>query len=157
MTFEIEYQLVGTGWASCKLVESDSSCEITASYLSDALHNLVLAACAVCSGFKRISFSFDEEPGEFRWVFNSPSMNEIEVEILSFEKLWGDEPDSGGKSIFKARMRRKIFAQAVYQAAKSILDEYGEAGYLEKWSDHPFPSQQLLELSRLIETSRAIL
>ena len=128
-----------------------SSCDVTASYLSDALRNLVLAAAAVQSGFLRLTFRFDEEPGEYRWVIRSPRPNEIELEILSFHELWGVQPDSEGKCLFKTRCLPETFAKAVAAAAHSVLEEHGEAGYLDRWSEHPFPSVQLSELNRLIK------
>jgi len=33
---EITYQLVGTGWAECRVADKDRSVTVTASYLSDA-------------------------------------------------------------------------------------------------------------------------
>jgi hypothetical protein len=151
MTLKIEYRLVGTGWAKCNISSSDSSCGITASYLGNALQDLVLAACAVSAGFKKVTFSFDEEPGEYRWVIHSPRMNEIEIEILSFDQLWGDASDAEGKRIFKTTVRPGVFAKAVHKAAKSIFDEFGEIAYLKKWSQHPFPTELFLELSRMVE------
>jgi hypothetical protein len=151
MSLSITYRLTGTGWATCTLSDGNSSCELTASYLSDALRSLVLSATAVLSGFMRVSFRFDEEPGEYRWVISSPRLNEIELEILAFEELWGDRPDSEGKSLFKTRCLPETFAKAVARAAQSILEEHGEAGYLERWSDHPFPIAQFEELNRLLK------
>jgi hypothetical protein len=148
----IEYRLDGTGWSECTLINGEEKCELTASYLSDALRNLVLAATAVASGFTRVSFGFDEEPGEYRWVISSPRLNEIELEILSFDELWGGKPDPEGKSLFKARCLPEDFAVAVavQAAAHGVLERYGDAGYMKLWHEHPFPSAQLAELDRLL-------
>jgi len=153
MTFAIGYRLVGTGWAACDVSNGQSSCHITASYLSDALGQLVLAATAVAAGFRCVTFNFDEEPGEYRWVITSPGLNEIEVEILSFDELYGDQPDSEGRSVFKARCPSETFAKAVQAAALQVLDTHGEAEYLERWMDYPFPTAQLAELTRLITSN----
>jgi hypothetical protein len=146
----IEYRLDGTGWSECTLANGDDKCELTASYLSDALRNLVLAGTAVASGFTRVSFGFDEEPGEYRWVITSPRLNEVELEILSFDELWGGKPDAEGKSLFKARCLPEDFAAAVQAAAHGVLERYGEAGYMRLWHEHPFTSAQLAELDRLL-------
>jgi len=150
MLLNIEYRLTGTGWASCKLVSEDSSCLISASYLSDSLYKLVLSAISVCVGVNRISFGFDEEPGEFRWVIKHVEINEIEIQIRSFKELWSGKPDEDGEVLFQTRCRPITFAKLVHATAKVILDDIGETGYLEKWAEHPFPSMQFLELSRLI-------
>jgi hypothetical protein len=149
----IEYRLDGTGWSECTLTNGEDKCELTASYLSDALRNLVLAATTVASGFTRVSFGFDEEPGEYRWVISSPRLNEIELEILYFHELWGGKPDAEGKSLFKTRCLPEDFAAAVQTAARGVLERYGEAGYIELWHEHPFPSAQLAELDRLLARS----
>ena len=154
MTLTIDYRITGTGWAQCALTDGDARCELTASYLSDALRNLVLGATAVVSGFRRVSFCFDEEPGEYRWVINSPRLNEVELEILDFDQLWGDRPDSEGRSLFKTRCLPDDFAKAVQATAHRILEHHGEAGYLELWHEHPFPTAQLAELDRLLSEKK---
>jgi hypothetical protein len=156
MAFALSYHLTGTGWAECVLSDGQVSCRITASYLSDALRDLVLAATAVISGFSRVSFRFDEEPGEYRWVISSPRLNEIELEILGFDELWGDRPDSEGRSLFRVRCLPETFAKAVQAAAAQLFEEYGEAGYLERWAEHPFPSSLLAELTRLIKEQERV-
>jgi hypothetical protein len=152
MPLNIEYSLSGSGWAECKLSDGSSSCELTASYLSDALQRLVVAATAVISGFRCVSFSFDEEPGEYRWVIHTPRLNEIELEILEFDELWGEKPDSEGVSLFKTRCLPETFAKAVASAAQSVLDANGEEGYQDRWSEHPFPKAQLCELISIVKS-----
>jgi len=147
----IEYRLDGTGWSECTLANGESKCELTASYLSDALRNLVVAATAIASGFNRVSFGFDEEPGEYRWVLTSPRLNEVEVEILAFDELWGGRPDAEGRSLFKSRCLPEEFAKAVQVAAHRVLEQHGEAGYMTLWHEHPFPSAQLAELDRVLK------
>ena len=153
MNLSVTFRLTGTGWAECHLKDEHSECTVTASYLSDALRNLVLAATAVVSGFRNVTFSFDEEPGEFRWVISTPRLNEIELQILEFRELWNERPDSAGILRFRTRCLPGIFAEAVHRAAGDVLSAIGERGYAEKWAEHPFPLAQLQELGRLLEVS----
>ncbi|MCJ0763512.1 hypothetical protein [Variovorax terrae] len=147
MSLNINYRLTGVGWAECTLSDDQSTCTVTASYLSDALHNLVLAAHALLSRFTKLSFSFDEEPGEYQWVITSPRLNEIELQILSLGELWGDRPDSEGRRLFRTVCTPETFATAVHTAAAAVLAEHGESGYYEKWSEYPFPIAQFEQLS----------
>ena len=147
MSLSITYRLVGTGWAECFVSDDHQKCEITASYLSDALGNLVLAAYAALSGFREVSFGFDEEPGEYRWVLEATDVNEIQIRLLCFDELWGNKPNTEGKVLFCTKCRPVVFARAVHRAATAVLQEHGETGYLEKWSEHPFPTRQLALLS----------
>src|SRR5690606_4219400 len=125
MPLAIDYDLVGTGWATCTISDGETSCKLTASYLSDALHSLLVAAVAVSRQFRSVTFGFDEEPGEYRWVITSPRLNEIQLEILGFTKLWGDEPDAQGKVLFSTVCLPETFARAVHWAAQKVLAKYG--------------------------------
>jgi hypothetical protein len=151
MRIQIDYLLTGSGWAECKVSSDEQTCLLSASYLSDALNRLVLAANAVMAGFSDLTFCFDEEPGEFRWVITSPRLNEIEIEILGFDELWGGKPDTEGNSLYKSRCRPIMFARAVEDAATRVLEMHGESGYQAIWVEHAFPMAQYVELQKAIE------
>jgi hypothetical protein len=155
MRLSIDYKLTGLGWAECIVADESRSCTVSASYLSDALRSLVLAATAVASGFRAVTFRFDEEPGEYRWVIRSPRLNEVELSILEFPQLWGDRPDEEGQEIFQTKCLPLTFAEAVLAAAKNLRESLGESGYAEKWAEHPFPVSQLQELERLLTQGEA--
>ena len=156
MKLNVIFRLSGVGWADCLLTDEISSCTVTASYTSDALRHLVLAATAVLSGFRSMRFSFEEEPGEYRWVVSSPRFNEVEIAILAFPNLWADQPDAEGALRFRTTCRPRVFADAVNRAATGLLAEVGEHGYAEQWPGYSFPSLQLEELQRLLAIDREI-
>lgn len=147
MHIHIDYRLTGSGWAECTVSSDERNCVLTASYLSDALRNLVLAANGVLANFSALTFSFDEEPGEFRWVITAIRLNEIQVEVLWFPETWGGRPNSEGTSVYVSVCRPLVFAKAVADAAKQVLDIYGEKGYRDKWDEHLFPMGQYIELT----------
>ncbi len=128
VSLSIEYRLVGSGWAECRIVTTGGEYTvITASYLSDALGNLILAAVGVLVGFTRLSFGFDEEPGEYRWVIRTTGDNDLVVEVLSFDESWSNKPDSEGKPLLRIECSRLQFARAVAQAANSSITAEAEA------------------------------
>ena len=86
---EFEYRLVGTGWSEARFAVGDRWVGLTASYLEDALGDLLI---------------FDESR-DFR-----------------------------------------AFVRAIAAGARRVLEVHGEAGYREKWVDHPFPTEHLLAL-----------
>jgi len=152
MSLVIDYKLTGSGWAECTIADSEQSCTVTASYLSDAFGDLVLSAVALLHWFNALSFSFEEEPGEFRWVFSSKSNNEVELKILDcYDRERGWSPDDECKLLFQTVCSRETFSRAVLNAARNLLDEHGEAGYFEKWVEYRFPTESLNELTRLLE------
>jgi hypothetical protein len=91
-SLNIDYRLSGSGWARCTVRFGDAQCEISASYLSDALGKLVLSAVAVLSGFQALSLGFDEEPGEYRWSITRVGADDISIRLLSFDRLWAISP-----------------------------------------------------------------
>jgi hypothetical protein len=126
-------------------------CAIRASYLSDALGTLVLAALGVLSGFTALSFAFDEEPGEYRWVLRTVGHQALELRLLAFDERRGDLADAQGRLLMVTRCRPAAFARAVRAAAEAVLERHGEAGYQERWGQHAFPSRQLYLLGRALE------
>ncbi len=154
MHLAISFELTGLGWASCQITSPEGSCTVTASYLSNALGSLVVAATAMQAGFSRATFSFEEEPGEYRWVITSPRTNEMELGIIEFDSAYNELPDEHGKLLFRTRCRPVVFAEAVSIAASRLSSQLGEFGYKEQWSEHAFPTEQLVELNRLLEGRR---
>ena len=151
MDLLLSFELTGMGWAKCDITDGESACTVTASYLSNALGSLVLAATAVQAGFSRLTFSFEEEPGEFRWAITSPRINEINLSIFAFDSAYNELPDSEGILLFRTRCLPFVFADAVATAASNLLGRLGRAGYDEQWAEHTFPEEQLAELNRLLK------
>lgn len=143
MSLSIEYRLLKSGWAECTVRVGGKSQELTASYLSDALGNLVLAALAMLTGMHSVATSFDEEPGEYRWVLERVNGGDISLRVLEFGELWGNRPNSEGKLLIQTTCHPLVFGEAVHQAATSVLATHGEAGYKERWQEHEFPFTQL--------------
>ncbi len=151
MSLTIEYSLRGAGWADCKVSFGERSIDITASYLSDALGNLVLAACMAYSGFHSVSFGFDEEPGEYRWVIERIGGTEMLLRILEFGELWSNAPNNAGKELLSCKVGVQEFARAVHQAAATVLAKHGSDEYLVQWVEHEFPSLQMALLTQMLE------
>lgn len=147
----IEYDLVGTGWSTCVVRDDDKWVELTASYLSDALGNLAATAVILAQGADEARFSFDEEPGEYRWVIHGRG-RDVRVRILAFKKLWGNEPDEVGEEVFATTCDRMVFGRAVLRALERVLEKFGSEGYKEKWVDADFPHREFAELEELVGT-----
>jgi hypothetical protein len=117
--------------------------DLTASYLSDALGNLIDAVAELLrKGVRESRCSWDEEPGEYRWIFTRDRRT-IHVRILAFNELHGDEPDDQGRLLFETVQPVEVVGQAVVDCATAVLERHGECEYREKWVEHPFPFAQL--------------
>ena len=154
MSLRIDFKLTGAGWAECTIADGEKFCTITASYLSDAFGDLVLSAVTLLHWFNAVSFSFLEEPGEFRWVFTATRENQIELKIFGFDDDPNNPANDEVNPLFRTVCTRQAFGNAVLDAANHLLEEHGEAGYLEKWIEYPFPTERLNELARLIEATK---
>jgi hypothetical protein len=143
MAPDIDYRLTGHGWATCTVRFGEAQCEISASYLSDALGRLVLGAAAVASGLHSVSIGFDEEPGEYRWVVTEVAPSEVQVTILAFDDLWSRLPDVQGRQMFDFICDPSDFAEAVWLAAARVREAWPAEAYREKWGEHEFPTEAL--------------
>jgi hypothetical protein len=152
VSIAIKYDLVGTGWSACRVVLGDEQIEVTASYLSDALGNLSAGAVLLLEGADEVRFSFDEEPGEYRWIIRQAN-DEAHLRILGFDRLWGNQPDEEGQLLLDTRLTPRDFARAVRDALVAVRDRFGPAGYRERWVDHDFPEVELNRLDELLRNA----
>jgi hypothetical protein len=150
MSLSIEYRLLKSGWAECTVRVGSTSQELTASYLSDALGNLILAAAAMLAGMHAVAMSFDEEPGEYRWVIERANGTDVSLQVLEFGELWGNKPNSEGELLIQTTCHPLVFGEAVHKAASAVLAAHGAAGYKERWVEHDFPFKQLELLASYI-------
>jgi hypothetical protein len=150
MPLHLKYALTGSGWSECTLSVDDVNVTTTASYLSDALDSLCLAVIGILRGEAMTRASFDEEPGEYRWLFNRLTSDRLRIRILMFRELWANRPDVEGETIFDAECRLRTFAGALVSELQRLLAEHGLEGYRGKWIEHDFPEKRLAELQELL-------
>jgi hypothetical protein len=139
MAISVQYNLSGRGWSECIIEIGHQQAHLTASYLSDALADLLDAITVVVQGANEAIASFTEEPGEYRWQFTRVSQDSLCVRIVWFDETWSDRPTEEGKVILEAECRLRTFAGAVLSASQRVLAIHGLEGYREKWVKHEFP------------------
>ena len=139
---EFNYRLTGSGWAEASVANGSVVATITASYLEDALGELLEAIGLLLEGANQARCSWEEEPGEYRWVFDR-SGSEVRLRVIAFEDNYSREPDDSGTVVFETSAPLRVVASAIADGAQRVLDEYGEAEYLRRWVDHPFPVEYL--------------
>jgi hypothetical protein len=133
---EFSYELGGTGWSHARLAFGDRSTEMIASYMTDALRDLLEAVLSLRTGATSAQVSWEEEPGEFRWLFVRDGAD-VEVRVLWFLR------DPGGEEQIAGRVALDALVSAVTSAARHVLEKHGEEGYLGQWVRHPFPTATL--------------
>jgi hypothetical protein len=67
--FEFSYRVVSSGWSETRVVDDKNHAVLVASYLSDALGDLIEAVAVIAEGATAARCSYEDEPGEYRWIF----------------------------------------------------------------------------------------
>lgn len=150
MTVCLDYKLVGLGWAACSLTVGDKHIDLTASYIGDALGDLVTATLFVMQGESEAQFSFQEEPGRYQWTLRRIADDRIAISIAELERNVPAGPNEEGVEVFQATCDRLAFARAMVTALDEVLREHGPEGYREKWVEYDFPLAEYRELKELV-------
>lgn len=127
---QFKCRLTGRGWSEARLQVGESWVSLTASYLDDALGDLVRGVLALARGAHQARVSWAEEPGEYRWVLNAQGSS-VNVRVLWFDQLWGSDEDDSGRELLNADCTRHALCCAVVDGAQAVLEEHGLAGYKE--------------------------
>lgn len=138
---EFDYRLTGTGWAEASIRHGDASLLLTASYLGDALGNLLHAVEDLLAGAGSSRCAWEEEPGQYWWLFERTA-DVVRLRILWFDD-WVAEPDDSGVLRFEGTVPLADLAMAIASGAEKVLAEYGVEGYLRRWVAAPFPEELL--------------
>ena len=141
------YALTGTGWSAAELTVGQTVRDVSASYLSDALGDLLGALVQLTEADGEARVSWEEEPGEFRWILTRTG-DDLAIRLLWFDDLYPPQPDEQGLVGIDDTCAFTAFVQAVAGAARAVLGEHGEDGYLERWVEHPFPTAHLHALEQ---------
>ena len=144
---EFSYKLVGTGWSEARIADGQAHATLTASYLSNALGDLLAALVLLNKGADEAEFSWEEEPGEYTWLFRRAG-SDASLSIRWFEDQHRRVADDPGRVVFETKQPLAALTAAIAHGAATLLAEVGERGYAEKWYEHPFPTRELEELTR---------
>lgn len=143
----LRYELQDAGWADVTVECAGQEVVMTASYLHDSLRGLALAARAVACGAPEARVIFMDEPGEHELVMCRQPDGVVALEIVWYDgwKSWnlgsasGQTKLSGPTSV--AHVRGQVLSEM-----RRLWEENGEAGYLVKWVEHPFPLAEMKAL-----------
>jgi hypothetical protein len=138
---EFTYWLTGAGWARARIADDDASATFTASYLTDALGDLLGAVWSLLEGATEARLSWCEEPAEHRWIFVREA-DSVPLRVLGFPDVEAAEPNARGATVFETRQGMTALAAAIAAGASVVLARHGEAGYEVEWAQAPFPTDR---------------
>jgi len=139
---EFSYKLKGAGWGEARVGDAANHVLLPTSYLTDVLSELLQAVGTLLEGAWSAQCSWEEEPGEYRWLFERRD-GRVSVRILAFSSQYPPQPDGAGTLVFETECSLMEAASAIAGGCEQVLVEHGEAGYKEKWIEHPFPTEIL--------------
>jgi hypothetical protein len=156
----ITYSLAQHGWASMIVRVGDSDVDVGSfGYLTDALGDLVRAAVAIATGAISAQMIVNGEPMLWGLAIHDgwQSTRRPQAYRFSIRVSHGDEASpspvlSWSDKLVEGYVAADAFAMAVSKAAHEVLIEHGEAGYLARWREHPFPMRALVALDAALVT-----
>ena len=137
---EIEYQIVGSGWANGTIGNGKKQKKFAVSYLNDSLKELAESAIEIREkDFKSVVFM--EEPGEHVLILNRKNENKIEYELRWYKDWWSWNliDENNFNSVFKGETTVPKYINQVRNVLNGIMTELGPDKYREKWIEHDFP------------------
>ena len=138
--FSLTYELVGTGWARATLTVDGADTIVTASYISDALRDLIDATSVMTEGGPTARCAWQEEPGEYRWIFTVEQTG-VRLEIRSFPDMFDTAEDASGEIVFTTTQPLRTISRSILRAVDAVAGKFTPEAYLERWVEHPFPTE----------------
>lgn len=139
-------KLTGNGWMEATLIDENNNAKIiSASYLSDAPYDLIMALALICEGVNDTQCLWNNEPGGYQWVFSRLN-NNLELKIIQSEHAFKNPSTDKDHIIFSGHENLGKFAHKVLREFNIIKTYYSTDGYENLWK-HKFPLQALSRLS----------
>jgi len=146
------YQLAGAGWADARICDNSRCRDMAASYLSDALGDMARAALQLLGGGREASFSFQDDPGEHRWILSRGEEDSLRIRVLWFDDAFSPRPPERGAEVFTCDCTVLDFVGQVSFVLQNILAEVGVEGYQRRWRNHAFPIETFTRLQGFLTT-----
>ncbi|WIB65724.1 hypothetical protein [Curtobacterium sp. MCBD17_040] len=129
---EFTFKLVGSGWAEAAICVEDVTLHLTASYLGDALGDLLRAVVRIRDVAESASCTWEEEPGEYLWEFHRHD-DQVHLRISGSEfwdnSLAEDAEDPRNRSLLDCWVSVTSLAASVARGAEGVLTQIGPERY----------------------------
>jgi len=136
------------GWMDVTVEHGASVNNITVSYETDALPNLLNACLGLLGGNRTAEIDWAGEPRIYRWAITRTGRT-LDVRLDMFEDNPDLYPGQPSSELLHAGLDLIDFCRSVAAAASILLSNSGEERYLRGWLDH-FPTTQLRAIERRV-------
>jgi hypothetical protein len=144
MATRIEFELMGAGWAKCRIAVDEHQVEVIAGDESDALSDLVEAVIAISRGETKADLSFAESStGGFDWSFRRIDKNRVRIKIVEYMTE---------TAVFDAESSVRDLASALLSDLDRLKDRFGDAGYKDLWVRFDFPNEGRRRLAEEVKS-----
>lgn len=144
----LRYDLLSAGWARAVVGDDSHHVEMPVSYLHDSLRDLGSAILALRNGAPEVTVTFVDEPGEHHLLITRNVDGSANVEIRWFD----DHPPRNLERydvMFRGVSSVHELGEEVLASMASIVEAEGTDGYLAKWKNAPFPSEEFAALAKV--------
>lgn len=151
MTFSIEYQLTGAGWAEVVFQQDTANIAMTVSYLRDSLKELADAAIQLSKGDRNALVVFMDEPGEHQVHISSDECELLQIEVRWYSDWasWNIGSQKRYKQVGELTTQVEQFRHQVLDVLNMLYVEVGTEGYREQWGEHDFPMDSYRRLEAI--------
>lgn len=150
---KFNYKIIGTGWAICELQTANETFTFRASYLSDALGDLLNALLSLNSDMNtefygnETNFSWYQEPGLTEWHIKAFDIKSNEENLHFKINQYVDDTEKGDPettSAFACNYDELVYS--VVESLDRLMQKFGLVGYRAIWVDSDFPVVTYLKL-----------
>jgi hypothetical protein len=141
---DLIFNLVGHGWIEAAISDQCQEAHITASYLSDAPSDILIAIMLLFEGRNETMCAWKEEPGEYRWIFKR-ECDLINIKVIWFEKSFSSKGNEEGQVIFSGKDEINHFARMLLSRINLWNLELTAEDYKKSWG-YEFPEKELKRL-----------
>lgn len=143
-------ELIGRGWMKAELTNEEDVTNLTASRLSDGIRDFVTAIFLLLEGNVTSQCSWQEEPGQYRWIFQINN-SIVKVRVLWFEQAFSRLDNIKGQEVFLGEESLMHFGRMVARSIQKLIDYHGEKEYYEKWG-YEFPRKEFERLKKSLKS-----
>lgn len=149
LRFDFNLALDSYGWADPVLEGFGQRVEMTASYLADALGDLLGALMTTVNGRRSTVCNWARDPGEWLWLLDRIDDEQVHLEITGLtEDRFRAHFIGKGDLHLDAVLPLVDLVEAVTSGVRRCLEEVGAEEFSRRWRRHPFPMLQLTALER---------
>jgi hypothetical protein len=147
--FRIRLSFEGHGWLDVRIHVDSIERRMHASYIRDTPLQMIEAANLFLKGIPEASFSFEEEPGEWRWLLVRDG-DSLSIRVIYFTDARRPSKRAG-EEILRADVPAHTFARALKLAIDELTKDIGDEEYEKEWGRR-FPCEAYDRLTVLLKS-----